>query len=96
MSKVDELIASSLLPNGLLEHHMLATVDESKISKNFNTHIISDNIINIQKLIYPYLKEKRTIEIELIKKICLYSFMRDNAPLIASSPALTAGGSPLS
>jgi hypothetical protein len=71
MSKIDELIASSLLPNGLLKQHTIATIDESKISKSFNARIVSNDIINIQKLIYPYLKQKRIIDIKLIQKLCI-------------------------
>jgi len=71
MKKIDELVASSLLPNGLLKQHTLVNIDESKISKNFNARVISDKIIPIQKLIYPYLKEKRTIDVELIQEFYL-------------------------
>jgi hypothetical protein len=71
MKKIDEFIASSLLPNGLLRQHILATIDESKISKSFNTRVISDKIIPIQKLICPYLKEKRVIDVELVEKLCV-------------------------
>lgn len=71
MKKIDELVASSLLPNGLLKQHTLAAIDESRISKSFNTRIVSNNIINIQKLIYPYLKEKKVIDVKLIKELYL-------------------------
>src|SRR3989344_4379180 len=54
MGKVDELIASSLLPNGLLAQHTLTTIDELGTNGKFNTRIDSSEIIQVQKLIYPY------------------------------------------
>jgi hypothetical protein len=70
MSKVDELIASSLLPNGLLAQHTLAIIDELGTDGKFNTRIDSDEIIQVQKLIYPYLQEKKAIDIKLVKELC--------------------------
>jgi len=70
MSKVDELVASSLLPNGLLKQHTLASIDKSRTPGIFNTHIASEKIIQIQKLIYPYLQQKRTIDLELVRELC--------------------------
>ena len=71
MKKIDELVASSLLPNGLLKQNTLASIDESKTPESFNTRIVSDKIISIQKLIYPYLKEKKTIDIKLVQELCV-------------------------
>jgi phosphoenolpyruvate synthase/pyruvate phosphate dikinase len=75
MSKIDELIASSLLPNGLLKQHTLTAIGESKIPESFNIHIFSGDIINAQKLIYPYLKEKKVIDIKLVQEICADSYI---------------------
>lgn len=71
MSKIDELVASSLLPNGLLKQNTLANINESQKPKSFNARIVSDNIINVQKLIYPYLKEKKTMDAKLIQELCM-------------------------
>ncbi len=71
MGKIDELIASSLLPNGLLKENTITLVNESKTPETFNARIISDKIIFIQKLIYPYLKEKRTVDAKLVEKLCV-------------------------
>jgi len=70
MGKVDELIASSLLPNGLLAQHTLTTIDELGTNGKFNTRIDSSEIIQVQKLIYPYLQQKKTIDIKLIQELC--------------------------
>ncbi len=71
MSKIDELVASALLPNGLLRQNLLVNINESKTPESFNSRITSDKIISIQKLIYPYLKEKKVIDAKLIKEICM-------------------------
>ncbi len=70
MNKIDELIASSLLPNGLLKQDTLNMVDESKTPESFNSRIVSNKIIHIQKLIYPYLKRKKVIDTKLVKELC--------------------------
>jgi hypothetical protein len=70
MNKVDELIASSLLPNGLLAQHTLAIIDELGTEGKFNTRVDSDEIIQVQKLIYPYLRQKKTIDIKLVQELC--------------------------
>jgi len=70
MGKIDELVASSLLPNGLLKQNTLAPVEKSRTSGYFNARINAENkIINIQKLIYPYLQQKRTVDINLVQKL---------------------------
>lgn len=69
MKKVDELIASALLPNGLLKEYTLTTVDKSKTPESFNTRIVSNKIIQVQKLIYPYLKQKKAMDTKLIQEI---------------------------
>jgi hypothetical protein len=70
MHKIDELIASSLIPGGLLKDYTLNKINISNIHKNFNSRIASEKIISVQKLIYPYLKQKRSINTKLIEKLC--------------------------
>jgi hypothetical protein len=70
MSKVDELIASALLPNGLLGQNRLNNIDESRTPESFNSRIASSKIKDVQKLIYPYLQQKKTIDDKLIKELC--------------------------
>ncbi|MBI2086557.1 MAG: hypothetical protein HYT69_00035 [Candidatus Zambryskibacteria bacterium] len=70
MGKIDELVASSLLPNGLLKHNTLSSVEESGTPGYFNARINSEKkIINVQKLIYPYLQQKKTLDINLVQKL---------------------------
>lgn len=76
MNGIDEFVASALLPNGLLEEHTLTFIDESKTPKTFNTHIASSNIINVQELIYPYLQQKKTIDIKLVRELCAIYFKK--------------------
>lgn len=71
MGKIDELIASSLLPNGLLARHELVDVTESIESGKFNSRIATDEIVSVQKLVYPYLEQGKTIDAELVKKLCV-------------------------
>lgn len=69
MNKIDELIASVLLPNGLLKEDVSMTINKSKKSEIFNARIVSNDIIKIQRLIYPYLKENKTIDDKFVKEI---------------------------
>ena len=71
MGKIDEFVASSLLPNGLLSKHSLATIDESIIPENLNARIASEKILHVQRLIYPYLQQKKAIDLRLVKELCL-------------------------
>jgi|SRR3989344_844034 len=70
MGRIDELLASSLLPKGLLKQNILAPVEESKTHGYFNARINSEKkIINIQKLIYPYLQQKKVVDINLAQEL---------------------------
>ncbi|PIP55574.1 MAG: hypothetical protein CO183_02070 [Candidatus Zambryskibacteria bacterium CG_4_9_14_3_um_filter_42_9] len=70
MGKIDELVASSLLPNGLLKHNTLSSVEESGTPGYFNARINSENkIINIKKLIYPYLRREKMVDINLVQEL---------------------------
>ena len=70
MGKIDELMASSLLPNGLLKQETLTTINEKMETPGiFNARIPSEEITCVQKLIYPYLQEEKTMDSELMKKI---------------------------
>ena len=70
MGKIDELVASSLLPNGLLKHNILSSVEESRTPGYFNARINSEKkIINIQKLIYPYLRREKMVDINLVQEL---------------------------
>lgn len=74
MGKIDELVASSLLPNGLLKQNILTSTDKLRTSGYFNTRVDSEKIINVQKLIYPYLQQKKTVDINLVQELCkIYS-----------------------
>lgn len=70
--KIDELVASALLPNGLLKINKLTPADEKIDSKIFNARVATEKIIQIQKLIYPYLQQKKTVNMELVKQLCEY------------------------
>lgn len=70
MGKIDELIASSLIPNGLLAQHTLAVVSKTMVNGKFNSKISSNEIISVQKLIYPYLRQEKTIDIKLVQELC--------------------------
>jgi len=70
MGKIDELVASSLLPNGLLRQHALAAIDESRTPGSFNARVSTEKIMRVQKLIYPYLQQKRTIDTKLVQELC--------------------------
>jgi len=71
MGKIDELVASSLLPNGLLKQNSLAPVEESRTHGYFNARINAEKkIINVQKLIYPYLQQKEMVDINLAQELC--------------------------
>lgn len=70
MGKIDELVASSLLPNGLLKQNILTSTDEFKASGYFNTRVDSKTIMSVQKLILPYLQQKKTIDINLAQELC--------------------------
>ena len=71
MGKIDELVASALLPNGLLKQNILAPVEESRTPGYFNARINSEKkIINVQKLIYPYLQQKKRADINLAQELC--------------------------
>jgi len=74
MGKIDELVASSLLPNGLLKQNILTSTNEFRASGYFNTRVDSEKIINVQKLIYPYLRQKKTIDINLVRELCKIYF----------------------
>jgi len=70
MGKIDELVASSLLPNGLLKQNALAFTDKLRAAGYFNARINSEKkIINIQKLIHPYLQQKKMVDINLAQKL---------------------------
>ncbi len=69
MGKIDELLASALLPMGLLSKDTLTTIIHSKTPKNLNTRIKDYKIIEVQKLLLPYLKEEKKIDIDLIGNI---------------------------
>ena len=70
IGKVDELIASALLPKGLLAQDTLPSLIEARTSGYFNARFGSEEIINIQKLIYPYLEQKKVMDEELMSEIC--------------------------
>ncbi len=69
IGKIDELVASALLPNGLLSKNILIPLSEFKTSKNYNARIATEKIANIQKLIYPYLKQKKTLGTKLTRAL---------------------------
>lgn len=70
IKKVDELIASALLPNGLLEESKLNLSEKNNSKKIFNERIDSKEINQMQELIYPYLQQGKTIDAELVEQIC--------------------------
>jgi hypothetical protein len=70
MSQVDELVASALLPNGLLSQHALTTVADIETNRKFNARIDSNEIVQVQKLIYPYLQQEKPIDIKLAQELC--------------------------
>lgn len=74
MGRIDELVASALLPNGLLKQKILTTPDKSRTSRYFNTRIDSEKIVNVQKLIYPYLQRKKAVDMNLVQKLCKIYF----------------------
>lgn len=69
MGEIDELVASALLPNGLLKQNTLSSIDKSRTPKSFNARVVSEKIILIQELIYPYLKKNRPIDEEFVKEL---------------------------
>ncbi len=74
MGKIDELVASSLLPNGLLKQNILTSTDKFRTSEYFNTRVDSEKIINVQQLIYPYLQQRRTINANFVQELCKIYF----------------------
>jgi len=84
MKKIDELIASSLLPNGLLKKHKLIIPNRHATSDNFNSRISSNKIICVQELIYPYLQQKKTIDAKLVQEL-----LKNNKAVAKNSPPLT-------
>ena len=74
MGKIDELVASSLLPNGLLKQNILASTDKLRAFGYFNTRVDSEKIMNVQQLIYPYLQQKKTVDINLAQELCKIYF----------------------
>jgi len=71
MSKIDELVASALLPCGLLKGDFLPEFQSLINKKDFNSRINSEKIIKIQKLIYPYLQERKTLDMKLIQDLLI-------------------------
>ena len=69
MKKIDELVASSLLPNGLLKLGTLAKISDTEITSKFNAHISSEKIQMVQKLIHPYLHQEKSIDQKLVLEL---------------------------
>lgn len=70
IGRIDEFVASALLPKGLLKENALSSPIESKTFGYFNTRFGSEEIIEIQKLIYPYLEQKRAMDKHLVLELC--------------------------
>ena len=71
IQKVEECVASALLPNGLLVQK-----DAGTESGTLNSRISSETILRVQELIRPYLKGGRSIDENLVYSLCKLS-MRD-------------------
>jgi hypothetical protein len=72
IAKIDELIASALLPNGLLGKDSLTSPDElaTKTTANsFNSRLAKNEVLNVQKLIYPYLQSEKTLDEKLVQDL---------------------------
>ncbi len=74
IGKIDEFVASALLPKGLLAQDTPPSSIEARTSGYFNTRFGSEEIINVQKLIYPYLEQKKTMDEELVSELCSMFF----------------------
>lgn len=68
INKMDELIASALLPNGLLSQHKLTKINSPE-EKNFNARIDSEKILQVQEIIFPYLQQQKSVNDALIEKL---------------------------
>ena len=74
MGKIDELVASSLLPNGLLKQNILTSTGKLRAPEYFNTRVDSEKIMNVQQLIYPYLQKKKIVDTNLAQELCKIYF----------------------